>query len=238
MTVTSRQNENKIQYTGTSFCQCSCLRVFTNLYYLGCPSWYNLCIVSFSCFFNFGLHTQLFDHIHSRLLVGCKTIHFCRLMTSKSVVMCPWVCLRAHAQGHNNSARLLHSIVMDWAPHVSGVFIFRVQSVAQVIPGIKGYEWITTAFLPPYHRLTHSSPLLEWRQIEMQSLPFDSFCTGDWALSVCSNLTRFMSKNRIWILTIRNPNWYDLSFFQSTYLKSSVYNRAVIRILSVSILTL
>lgn len=49
---------------------------------------------------------------------------------------------------------------MDWVPQVSGVFISSAQPVAQVIPGIKGYDWITAASLPLVQDL-HSSPALD-----------------------------------------------------------------------------
>ncbi|CAB1423574.1 unnamed protein product [Pleuronectes platessa] len=57
---------------------------------------------------------------------------------------------------------------MDWLPQASGVFISRVRLVAQVIPGIKGYAWITAASFPlvqglktPHHHT--SSPCLRMK---------------------------------------------------------------------------
>lgn len=50
---------------------------------------------------------------------------------------------------------------MDWVPQASGVFIFRVQLVVQVIPGIKGYDWIAAASLPLVQGLTPPAPWMK-----------------------------------------------------------------------------
>lgn len=63
---------------------------------------------------------------------------------------------------------------MDWVPQASGVFISRVQPVAQVIPGIKGYDWITAASLPLEQGLTPA--LCLWMKTDRKCLlESDSF---------------------------------------------------------------
>ena len=68
--------------------------------------------------------------------------------------------------------------------HPSVVFIYRASSVAQVIPGIKGYAWITGISLPlaqgsvrPSGVALHALPTTQ-RRYEVVLFKFDSVLVG------------------------------------------------------------
>lgn len=91
-----------------------------------------------------------------------------------SVDVCVAVCTCIHTL---QQSKVQDWTVMDWVPQASGVFIFRVQPVAQVIPGIKGYAWITAVSLPlvqglnpppppQTHPHPHPHPLFLWMKTD------------------------------------------------------------------------